>query len=98
MKKLIKFFCLLLIVIGLQANSFGQTTLYTETFDGNGGAWPAGWSVVGGSTTYAINATSASSTYTSPNASGSYNAANGSSGTATLLYNNILSTVGYTNI
>lgn len=53
------------------------------------------WSAVGGATPWAFNTTSASSGYTG--ASGGNNAACGTSGTSTLIFNS-LSTVGYTDI
>lgn len=77
------------------AKSSGQTSIYSTNFD-NSGSWPTGWSASGGTTLYTINTTSASSGYTG--ASGNYNADNGTSGTATLLFSNSLSTVGYTSI
>jgi hypothetical protein len=68
-----------------------QTTLYSTNFD-NSGNWPTGWSAVGGSTTYSVNTTSPSNNYSG--ASGNYNADNGTSGSATLVFNNNLSTGG----
>jgi hypothetical protein len=71
------------------------TTLYSTNFD-NSGNWPTGWSAVGGSTTYSVNTTSPSNNYSG--ASGNYNADNGTNGSATLVFNNSLSTVGYSSI
>jgi len=71
------------------------TTIYSTNFD-NGGSWITGWSASGGSTLWTLNTTSASNGYTG--ASGNYNADNGTSGTATLIFNNGLSTAVYSGI
>src|SRR5208283_3231281 len=70
-------------------------TIYSTNFD-NSGSMPANWSASGGTTLWSLNTTSPSNNYTG--ASGNYNADNGTSGTATIIFNNGLSTAVYSGI
>ncbi|MCC7050999.1 MAG: hypothetical protein IT239_04390 [Bacteroidia bacterium] len=70
-----------------------QTTLYSESFDSGN---PTGWTISGGSATYSWSSASPSTNY--QGASGNYNARNGTATTAILVFNNSLSTIGYTNL
>jgi hypothetical protein len=89
---LITLLLLLLAVTEIHAQS---NILYSQNFD-NAGSMPSGWTASGGSTPYTISNSSPSSSYTG--SSGNYNANNGTSGSATIVFNSSLSTVGYTNI
>jgi len=87
MKKLSLFLFLVFTAI----NSWGQTTIYSQNFDGViAPALPTGWA----SATWGTSATSASNIYAG--ATGLNNMT--SNGAGTLIYNNSLSTVGYTSI
>ncbi|MGD0712458.1 MAG: hypothetical protein ABR968_14880 [Bacteroidales bacterium] len=88
----------LIIALGITtlANvTTAQTTLYSTDF-GTSNAFPTGWTASGGTTLWTDNSTSPSTGYTG--ASGGDNADNGTNGTATLVYNNSLSTAGYSGI
>lgn len=88
--------CLFIGIMLCPATSQAQITLYSTDFGSTNGSWPSGLSPSGSGTQWAVNSTSASSGYTS--ASGSCNVTNGAVNTASLIFNNSLSTVGYTNI
>jgi len=87
---------LVALFLFLTVSAIAQSTIYSTDFGTTSGTFLSGWTASGGSTQHSASQTSASSGYSG--ASGSNNASNGTNGTATLVYNNSLSTVGYTNI
>jgi hypothetical protein len=98
MKKIILFS--LISLLALTTQSWGQTTLLSQNFDGvSAPALPTGWTATAGIGTWATTASNSSSGYAGATGVNSVIATNNSaSATLSLTYDNSLSTVGYTSI
>jgi len=90
----------LLLMLLTSSLSFGQTTLLNETFGTTNATLPTGWTSSNTTNGWNGSTASVSSTYTGFSAGANVLfAATGTNGTTnTLIYNNSLSTVGYTSI
>ncbi len=103
MKTMVRAYLAISILTLFSFTVYGETTIYTTNFGTTSGTFPSGWSTATtGTGTWIITSTSASSTYPGYSASMNATATNQTSpaptGTATLLCNPGISTVGYTNI
>ena len=99
-KAVFVFILFLILMIGFNKSTWGQTILYTENFGATNNVWPAtGWTTDGLSNTWTNplpSTGSQSSGY--PGASAGNCPSNGNGGIRTLTFNNNLSTVGFSNI
>lgn len=89
---------ILALMLVFSSLGLGQTTLYTENFGTNSGAWPTGWTTDGLANTW-TNPTPGSTPSTGyAGASGGNCPSNGSGGIRTMTFGNNLSTIGFSNI
>ncbi len=99
MKTLFGFICIISFFVLMNTISWGQTTLYTQSFGTGGGSLPTGWTATAGTNTWAISTASASSGYTGATGGNNVVATNHANlATLSLTFNNSLSTVGYSSI